>query len=403
MATLVDLNRLTRGQKQLLKLKKKHHLIVWYGAVRSGKGVGASNWIIDSAVQAALRDEGNRQHILAGASMSSFVRNNEQYMDDIAKQAGLKFRFKSDHIGPHYDMSGIKFYVFGGDNKRSFYPVRGITAHHAWVDEVTLCNQMFVETIMDRLSFGDSKIVLTTNTDSPLHWLKMDYIDQPIPGKKILTSNFDENFHYSDVRRGILKKLNPHTAHYKRAIGNLWAGSEGLIIPILEEHYHKYEGQPIGDVFLDPGTAGITAALLFVRIGPKQFVVADEYYHIGDKQGRLTDEQHIDRILAKGWQIRSFFGDPAGASMKAAASKKGLYPQNAPNDFEKGVQAINNALYSGHIKIDNTKCKNLLTEAAGYIWNPQGTRPVTTPDHLMDCLRYGGLKHFPAYTATLMR
>ena len=396
---LINLQKLLKGQKTLLKSTEP--LIIWYGSVRSGKGVGAANWMLDKAIRDAVEGRGNRTHILGGSTMSSFVRNNEPYITDIAEQAGLSVKLKNDVKGPHYDIEGIKFYVFGGDNKRSYYPVRGITAHNAWVDEVTLCDEQFVTTIAERCSFDDSQMVLTTNADNPLHWLKLNWIDSEIEGRQIITSDFEENIHYSDERRGVLKKLNPHTANYKRAIQNLWAGAEGMIIPIQPEHYDEKKHPLIGDVFLDPGTAGTTAAVLFNRTGIKKFTVVDEYYHIGDIQGRLTDEEHIDRILAKGWQISSLFVDPAGASMKAAAQRKGLHPRNAPNSFESGVQAANNALYSGDLKI-NPKCQYLLMEASGYIWNPQGTKPVTTPDHLMDCLRYGSLQHFPAYTSQLL-
>ena len=88
--------------------------------------------------------------------------------------------------------------------------------------------------------------------------------------------------------------------------------------------------------------------------------------------------------------------------MKASAAKSGMYPLNAQNDFDRGVQIANNALYSGRVKI-HKNCVNLLNEAGSYRWNPQESRPTTGPDHAIDTFRYGCYWKFPNYRTEFLK
>ena len=209
----LELRELTQGQAEALRVAHdpEYNLLIWTGAIRSGKGVGTANAIIDLAIRNALQGIGNGEYILGGATSSSFMRNNEPYLIDIASQAGLRLVPRSRPT-PHYDLSGMaKFHIFGGGNKRSYHALRGMTAHSAWIDETTLCDELFVTTVLERCSFDDSQVVLTHNADSPTHWLKADWIDADLEGSYILDSDFDENIYYSDERRGLLRgSSSPH-------------------------------------------------------------------------------------------------------------------------------------------------------------------------------------------------
>lgn len=394
---LVNLKHLLPTQRKLLRaMRAKDDLIVWIGSIRGGKGVGAANGIIELAIRNYLQGEGNHQYILGGQTHSSFVRNNELYLTDIAEQAGLSFKYNG---GEHcYELGDFaRLYLFGGGNQRSYHPVRGLTAHSAWIDEGTLVDPMFTQTVIERCSFDNSKVIITSNAGRPTHWLKKDYIDEE--GCTLLQSNFDENVYYSEQRRQRIKGLNPHTSNYKRAVLNQWVGDEGLVISVPMEARVIEEYQPVGDVVVDPGTASVTAATLWT---PTKYgwLVADEYYWEGDKLGRRTDEEHLDAILAR-WTIRQMKVDPAGAAFRAAARKRGLIVSNAPNNFDKSVQVTENALYGGEVKI-HQQCYNLLQECDTIAWNKALRRPMPGPDHAWDTLRYGSLWKYPNYTTRLL-
>ena len=348
---------------------------------------------------------GNNEYILGGATAGSFDRNNGGYLSECASFYGARLQYRGGDKRGYALYQGKDqiawFHLFGGNNQRSYFPVRGATAVHAWVDEATLCHESFITTVIERCTYDASTVVLTTNADTPLHYIKTAFIDEPSDKTYIMQSDFYENKYYSDIRRRDLLGLNPNSANYKRAILNEWTAAEGQIIPIVKEHIVEMDTPLAGDVYLDPGTASYTAALLFVPLADGRWLVADEYYWAGDKMGRLTDQQHINNIRNK-WQVRNMVLDPAGSSMRASAFSEGFSPRYADNSFDKGVQITNNALYAGRLLI-HKRCVNLQNEAGGYIWNPGSTAPIPqAKDHLMDCLRYGATKTFPNFTIRML-
>ena len=392
---------LTDGQKAILTAVRDNSLIVWIGSIRSGKGVGAANALVQIALTRALALGRSSNFIAAGNTSSSFIRNNLDYLIDICEQAGLYARYKGGDERllsiqtPDKSNELARVHIFGAGNVSSYRSLRGLTAHSAWIDEATLCHPDFVLTAIERCSFGDSRVILTSNADRPGHWLKTDYIDTKPPGMILLQSDFDENPHYSDERRDFMRSLNPNSAASKRSVGNLWVGDEGQIIPLGADHIDEQEYPLAGTAVLDAGTASITAALLFA---PTQYghCVVDEYYWQSDQQGRLTDKAHLTNLRTKKrWAIHNLVIDPAAASMKVQAREMGLPGINARNPFAEGVQAANNALAAGKVKI-NKRCVNLLSESQGYLWNQNETGPISgAVDHAMDCLRYGVLRLHP--------
>lgn len=401
---LVRLDDLNPTQLECLRLLREGvaNLIIWTGSVRSGKGVGTANAFIDLAVRNAAQGNGNGQYIVAGATLGSFVSNNEPYLIDIAEQAGMTCNLVGG-MRSHFDLGpGLaKFFVFGGGTKRSHHAVRGLTAHSAWLDESTLHDRQFVETVIDRCSFDDSVVILTQNTDVPAHWIREEHIIEPGPKTRLLESSFYENKHYSDVRRADLLAQNPNTAHYKRTILNQWAGEEGLVYPIEDEYLVLEDYKPAGRVYLDPGTASVCAALLWVRT-KYGWLVAEEYYWNSDRMGRRDDYDHLQDITRR-WNIEKLVVDPSGAHMCQAARKMGLHPFIARNDRKIGIQITNNVLHLKKLRIHRVNCPNLLSEAGSLKWNKRLNLPEAGPDHALDCLRYGAHDNFPTTHSQLLR
>ena len=390
-------------QRRLLRAVRggQYKLLIWIGAIRSGKGVGTAVAMIDAAVRACRDgvDFVNNNYIVAGATQSSFVRNNEAYLQAAAERWGLGWQMKgSDKRGAHFELGpGVaRFYLFGGDNARSFQMLRGLTARAAWLDEVTLLDELFAQTAMERCSFDESFTILTSNAGNPVHWVKTNYLDAGLPKTLSLASDFAENQYFSAEQRDWISQVNPFTANYRRAIGNEWTPDEGLVYPLPDHAIIRgHPNVPLrGTVVVDPGVGSTTAALLFARHTAGYVVIADEYYHLGDRYGRLTDDEHLDRILARGWQIERLIIDPAAAPFRQVCLRRGLTPQYAINDKERGIQVTLNTLYSGKLRI-HEGCVNLQMEASALRWNPRETGTEVGPDHLCDTMRYGALDFFP--------
>ena len=391
---------ITEKQGELLDaiINRRYNEYIWYGPARGAKGVGSANAFICSIIQDWIQQWGNGEYAVCGATAESFHRNNGEYLRKAAEHLGytLKYRGGSNR---HYrllnkDEQQIAIiYIFGGNNERSYQTVLGATLTSAWIDEAVLCVESFVDTIIRRLTFNQSFLLMTMNSKNPLHFIKTKFIDVPKPKTYVMQSDFDDNIYYPEERKQDILQFDPNSVAYKRYVLNMWVGEEGQVIPIMESHLSDEEYQPAGEVVIDPGTASITAALLFVKTD-YGYLVADEYYWLGDKLGRLTDDEHIDNIL-KRWQPREVIVDPAGASMRQAWIKRGFRPHYGRNQFEDGVQIVNNCLYGGKVKI-HKNCTNLQSEASAYIWNTALNRPITgAPDHLLDCLRYGVVRYFP--------
>ena len=409
-----EIRALLPRQREALRAVRggKHDTIIWIAPIRQGKGVGGGVAMIDAAIRNAMNGANIRQNqfVLAGATQSSFLRNNEGYLYEAARMAGLDWRYRgsSKGLGAHMELGPdiARYFIFGGDNARSYQPVRGLTLRGAWVDEATLINEEFFQTIIDRFSYDDAFMLATSNAGQPLHWLKVNWIDNAPETTYIIqpgAEGFDENVYYSDVRRERLKALDPHTPHYKRHLRNEWAADAGLIIPIpdtaITDEGWTNEGN--GTVVLDPGTAGTTAALLMLPTS-YGWLVVDEYYHIGDRDGRRTDEQHLDAIQVKFGEFQRLVIDPAGASMRASATNRALAPSLANNDFEMGIQVVNNVLYQGKLRV-HERCRNLRMECATYRWNERERMPEVGPDHLADCLRYGAVDKFPNVASAYLK
>ena len=379
-------------QKQLLSVlhSGKYHTCVWCAPVRQGKGWGTGNGFADLTLRMAIkyRNPGFR-YILGGESQRSFIRNNLVYLRRAYERMGLRVL----HDDEGYYVPGLcRLDIFGLGSRNSENSMRGATTHSAWLDEATLLDEDAVEEVYHRCSYGDSVVIMTTNADTPHHWLKKR-IDSGNPGLVYLKSDFDENIFYDEDRRNLIRSRNPNTGNYRRKILNEWVSDEGLIYVIPKEK--EISDDNLGNrgiVVMDPGIAGTTAALLFVRTG-NTYVVADEYYHDANYQARITDADHLTKMRQR-WRIDRLLIDPAAAHTRAVAHGMGLLVEYAPNDFENGVAIVNNVIYDGQVKV-HQKCVNLLRECSALTWDEFGKSPLPGADHAADCLRYGCAYLFP--------
>ena len=410
---MLKLNRgdLTPGQETLMKCvysDDRAPLVIWTGAIRSGKGVGAALALITMAVDNAVnRGVDNAVYIAAGNTVGSFLNNNQSYLYDAAEHLGVAISYHGGRNEFTLPQIGASIKVYGGGNRGSFHTLRGLTAHSAWIDEATLVDKQFFTTALQRCSFDDSVVIATTNADAPQHFLRTEHII-PIQDAKragmLIESDFNENLYYPQQRREELLSINPNTTDYQRALQNRWVQGEGLIIA-YDEALHSTDlrlPHMNGVVALDDGTAGVTAALLFQPIPQtRAWMVRDEYYHDGGRLGRKTLAAHLNAIRTR-WGVQRLVVDPAAAGMKAEATALGMMPLNANNDFLSGVACVNNALYAGALTIHND-CINLKLELGGYIWNASGNAPIIgAPDHAADALRYGCMNILPFHAAILM-
>ena len=113
---------------------------------------------------------------------------------------------------------------------------------------------------------------------------------------------------------------------YKKMLQNvLGRVAGGLIYPIDLSHTVDEPFEPVGRVFLDAGTAGVTAALLYVPRGDG-WLVADEYYHDANKEGQPTMGSILTGLRRRAGIPLSWDVDPAAASFIAAELRRRSQP-----------------------------------------------------------------------------
>ncbi len=68
--------------------------------------------------------------------------------------------------------------MVGANDERAEEKIRGMTLAGAYVDEASVLPESFCKMLLTRLSVEGARLYATTNPDSPMHWLKRDYLDR---------------------------------------------------------------------------------------------------------------------------------------------------------------------------------------------------------------------------------
>lgn len=192
-----------------------------------------------------------------------------------------------------------------------------------------------------------------------------------------------------------------YEASFEDFTGIVWPEfSEKLhvIQPIeLPKHYER-----IGAI--DPAVTGTTAAVFGAVDEDGNIFITGEYY---EQNKRASDVAEIIKGKADCWLM-----DPAGRkkgierdgrlfSFFDEFGDSGIYPTNAQNDVNAGINRVAEYFKGNKIKIFST-CKNLLYELERYHWSEEREttngvsepKPYKSQDHACDALRYLVMSRF---------
>ena len=150
------------------------------GTARAGKGVAAVKSMVLRSQMHREMGIGSGDYLLIAQSVGAIHRNSKSYFADICKQLGYSFRTRGSP-DPHFDVGGARFFTFGGANADAAGKMQGLTAMDCWIDEATLVREDVYEASTYRLSYADSRVLLTSNAGSPFSWVKTTFVDKPRP------------------------------------------------------------------------------------------------------------------------------------------------------------------------------------------------------------------------------
>ena len=371
---------------------------VFEGPVRAGKSfISLLRWI-RFCIEGPKGDL-----ILCGVTDRTIKRNIILPLQDIIGSPVQYFIGKGEvHL---YDRI---MYVIGANDARSEGKIRGSTFAGALIDEGTLIPETFFKMLSSRLSIDGAQMFVTTNPDSPFHWLKRDYIDRV---KTINASVFSFKIHdnpsLSEKYISDLKKEYQGLWHKRYILGE-WVVAEGAVYDFFNENIHIIDHPPgVADYYIIGVDYGTTNPCVFSLIGYSggcypNIWLEKEYYYDYRKTLRQKSDYEYCRDLEKfidGHNVKSIYIDPSAASFKAELQRNGIKNVlDAKNDVIPGIRFVGQLISSGTFKVCNV-CTESIKEFHTYLWDSRASekgfdKPIKSNDHCMDSIRYALFTHF---------
>jgi PBSX family phage terminase large subunit len=302
---------------------------------------------------------------------------------------------------------GRNIYLIGAKDERATAVIYGATLAIAYVDELPKIPKPVFTTLMTRLSIKGAQIICTGNPEGPNHWVKKEYLDNPLLDLKHFKFFLDDNPSLDSKYKENLCKENTGV-WYKRLILGEWASAEGMIYDSFNDD-NLYEGQHLQPSYyiagIDYGTSNATACVI-CAIYPYQFPkirVVKEYYYDSREKGRCkTDSElaiDIYEELKNYSNLMRVYVDPSALSFRTELSRKNLPIYEANNDVLTGIKTLSGMFFNNQICINRT-CKNLIDSIYSYTWDAKASErgedaPRKEQDHGVDSLRYCLFSHFP--------
>ena len=202
------------------------------GSVRSGKTyVSLIAWLI---LLAQMPNENN--YLMVGKTLTSLKRNCLSILDSIVPP---KF-FKYSLIKKEASIFDHKIFLEGVNDSRSEHKIRGMTLQAAYCDEITLYPEDFFTMLLSRLSQTGSKLLGTTNPDSPMHWFYQKFLTrQSEISLKTWKFLLDDNTTIETQIRNDIKKEYTGV-FYERFVLGRWVQADGIIYDQFANEPEKY-------------------------------------------------------------------------------------------------------------------------------------------------------------------
>jgi PBSX family phage terminase large subunit len=385
------------SKKQLLSLTESNARInIWEGAVRSGKTY-VSLWRFLKELSEGVPGE----YCFISKTYDSFKRN---ILPTLTRMIGSDAKYYAGKR--EMNIWGKAIHIIGADDERAESKVRGATFAGAYVDEATIIPESVFKMLISRCAMGKAKIFVTTNPDSPFHWLKTDYLTD---NEDVLSWKFvlDDNPELTDDEKAYLRRQYKGLWH-QRFIEGLWVQAQGAIYDFFDPKLHVIDFNPgTAEYYLVGVDYGTTNPCSFVLMGinrsryPNMWVEDLYYFDSKTAQRQKTDTEYAEdfKRFINGKHVKAIYIDPSAASFKLELMRSGVsHLYDAQNEVIDGIRMVSNYLNNGTLKICR-KCDALIKEFQSYVWDPKCSKigqdkPLKQNDHSLDALRYILYSHF---------
>lgn len=385
------------SEKQVLSYNESNKRInIWEGSVRSGKSFISILRFIKE-----LRYGPSGHVMIVGPTRDSIQRNVLAELCDL-----LAFPIPTPKA-TQMVIFGRVIHLVGASDERSQRRIQGSTLAMAYVDEITLLPQGFVKMLLSRLSVPGARLFATTNPDSPFHWLKTEFLDNPSLDMAKWKFRIEDNPSLDPSYVNALK--NEYSGlWYKRYIEGEWVLADGTVYEFFNEEEHVIDfPNKRAEYYIVGVDYGTTNPTVFALIGynpshyPNIWMEKEYFYSSKEKNRQKTDTEYAEDLkdFISGLNVQSIYLDPSAASFRAELFKQGVDQVcDADNDVLNGIRFQSQLLANGTYKICGG-CRNAIREYATYVWDTKASekgidKPVKEHDHAMDAQRYALYTHF---------
>jgi PBSX family phage terminase large subunit len=363
------------------------------GSVRSGK-----TFIFGIRFLDYIKSGPKGNLMMAGKTIGSLERNvllAEKGLFDLLGEGNFRYNRSKGEIY----LPDRKIFVFGANDQSSVSKIQGLTVAGSLADEVTLFPENFTSMMVTRNSVPGSKLFWNCNPDSPYHFIKKSYIDNPKLKDIVKVFHFimDDNPGLDPQYISDLKAMYSGL-FYQRFIEGLWVLAEGTIYDMFSEDIHvKQVEEDFSGYFIsvDYGTQNPTVFELWGRTSNGGYHLIKEYFYNGrEEQRQKTDKEYADDMVSfiGDIPIDYIIADPSAASFIAQLRQYNLKVMPAKNNVLDGIRTVSTYLMDEKLTIDPS-CKNTIREFGAYIWDSKSIEigkdaPLKDNDHCQDALRY---------------
>lgn len=386
------------------------------GAIRTGKTFSFHPKILFQLCKYQV--DGLR--VICGVSKNTIMDNLLRDLFDIAGQGNYHYNVTTGDLR----LFGVDWIVIGAKDEGSEKYLRGKTVGIAIVEEGVLIPKSFFMQLMGRLSPKGSRMYVSTNPDSPYHFLRTDIIDNPDMAGDVKVIHFDLDDNPSLPVETRKRYERSYTGvFYERMILGRWVIAQGAIYRDALGPQCRYTNAERPEALLtsfaaryilvDYGTVN-PCVFLDVYDDGKMLFQDREYYHDSRAAGKAAQIQQIaqktDQEYADDFEI--FVGkdrrglivvcDPSAASFKAELNKRGFQVKNGDNEVLEGIRRTASALKTGVYKINADNCPKTLEELQTYSWSEKRAdkgieEPLKEHDHAPDAVRMGVMTCIPKW------
>lgn len=371
---------------------------ILYGSVRSGK-----NFALFPKMLYACRSQVPGWRLITGVTKETIFRN---VLCDLFNLIGPKY-YTFNHQSGLLRLFDSSWVVMGAKDEGSDKYVRGLTVGFAFCDELGEMPHDYFELLNTRLSPPGSRLYGTSNTYSPLHWLKQ-FIDNPEIQNDLFSMHCTMADNPNLTPEYIESQKRMYTGlFYERNILGHWVMAEGVIYRDVWSAANTFVDSDLPSGFL--GAGGFKQRICSIDYGTTNPFVAGDWRDDGTTLWRYNEyrwdstkerRQKTDAEYAKdvekfleGDRKTQIIVDPSAASFKLELTQRGWWVTDAKNEVDEGIKKTASAFSKKLIRLHRDRCKPTIAELETYAWNPKKAlhgveEPMHPSSHGPDEIRY---------------